>query len=172
MFLETFICFNCGKKHQLPINKNLNSCLKCGGILLATYNIEALKEELNKEELSKRKLGVWKYRELLPPIKETNIVSLGEGGTFLHKCEKLSSKLGLKLLYVKNETTNPTGSFLDRGSTIEVSRAVELNVNSVYCATSSGNFAASIAAYAAKGGLKCNIFIPSERIKELKICRC
>ncbi|MEM2576604.1 MAG: threonine synthase [Candidatus Bathyarchaeia archaeon] len=168
MFLETFICFNCGKKYSLSMNKNLIACLNCGDILLAVYNIENIQERLSKEELSKRKFGVWKYHELLPPIKENNIISLGEGGTFLHKCEKLSSKLGLKL-YVKNETTNPTGSFLDRGSTVEVSRAVELNANCVYCATSSGNFAASIAAYAARGGLKCNIFIPSERIKELNL---
>ena len=169
MFLKAFICSNCGKKYCLPLDKNLNVCINCKGILLAFYDIEKIKEKINKEELSKRRLSVWKYRELLPSIKESNIISLGEGGTFLHKCEKLASKLGLKLLYVKNETTNPTGSFLDRGSTIEVSHAVELNVNSIYCATSSGNFAASIAAYAARGGLKCNIFIPLERIKELNL---
>jgi threonine synthase len=168
MFLKDFTCSNCGEKYSI-MDKHLKTCLKCGGIVLANYNIEVIQEKLNKEALSKRRFGVWKYRELLPPIKENNIISLGEGGTFLHKCEKLAEKLGLKLLYVKNETTNPTGSFLDRGSTIEVSRAVELNVNSIYCASSSGNFAASIAAYAARGGLKCNIFIPLERIRELNL---
>lgn len=168
MFLKDFTCSECGEKYLIR-GEHLKTCLKCGGILLANYNIEEVKEKLSREELSKRRLSVWKYQELLPPIKENNIVSLGEGGTFLHKCEKLAEKLGLKHLYVKNETTNPTGSFLDRGSTIEVSRAVELNVNSIYCATSSGNFAASIAAYAARGGLKCDIFIPLERIKELNL---
>ncbi len=103
------------------MKRNLRCCFICVNALLAIYDFNEI--QLNKESLSKRKLGVWKYREFLPQIDERNIISIGEGGTFLHKCEKLAEKLGLKLLYVKNETTNPTGSFLDGRATVEISWA-------------------------------------------------
>jgi len=79
---------------------------------------------------------------------------LNEGGTGLHLCQRLGKHLGIRELYVKNEGENPTGSFKDRGMTVGVTKAVELGVKSVICA-STGNTSASLAAYAAKAGLHC-----------------
>jgi threonine synthase len=104
--------------------------------------------------------GIWKYKELLPVDERTHIISLGEGGTFLQKCERLAKAIGINELYIKNETTNPTGSFIDRGVSVVITKIKEFNFKSVCCA-SPGNLGASLAAYSAKAGLKCIVYIPS-----------
>jgi len=90
---------------------------------------------------------------------KSNIVSLGEGGTFLHRCGRLGQSIGIGKLFVKDETTNPTGSFMDRGTTVVVSKAKEFGCQSVRCRTK-GNLGASLAAYSAKAGLRCRISVP------------
>jgi threonine synthase len=110
-----------------------------------------------------RQLSVWKYRELLPIEKEKSIVSLAEGGTGLHHCRRLGRKLGLKKLYVKNEGENPTGSFKDRGMTVAISKAKELGKKRVLCA-STGNTAASLAAYSARAGMECIVLVPKGKV--------
>ena len=112
---------------------------------------------------SSRQLSVWKYRELLPIEKEKSIVSLAEGGTGLHHCKRLGRKLGLKKLYVKNEGENPTGSFKDRGMTVAISKAKELGKKKVLCA-STGNTAASLAAYSARAGMECLVLVPKGKV--------
>jgi threonine synthase len=105
------------------------------------------------------------------PINDASkIVSLNEGGTGLHKCNRLGKALGLNHLYVKNEGENPTGSFKDRGMTVGVTKAVELGMKSVICA-STGNTSASLAAYAAKAGLQCAVLIPSGKIAYGKLAQ-
>jgi threonine synthase len=106
---------------------------------------------------------VWKYKEFLPVFDETKIVTLREGGTPLYRCERLGKELGVENLYVKNEGANPTGSFKDRGMTVGVSKALELGVKAVVCA-STGNTSASLAAYAAKAGLPCIVLIPAGKV--------
>jgi threonine synthase len=86
------------------------------------------------------------------------MVSLGEGGTYLHKCDGLARDLGTHSLYLKDETTNPTGAFIDRGTAVEVSAAREYGFRSVCCG-STGNLAASLVAYAARAGLESKVFI-------------
>lgn len=100
---------------------------------------------------------------MLPVEDKKKIVSIGEGGTSLNRCQKLSEILGLKELYIKNEGENPTGSFKDRGMTVGVTKALELGMNRVACA-STGNTSASLAAYAAKAGLECIVLIPSGKV--------
>jgi threonine synthase len=95
---------------------------------------------------------------------------LGEGGTGLHLCRRLGEEFGLKEIYVKNEGENPTGSFKDRGMTVGVTKALELGVKSVICA-STGNTSASLAAYAAKAGLLCAVLIPSGKIAYGKLAQ-
>ena len=90
-------------------------------------------------------------------------ITLGEGGTTLHRTTRLGELLGVKKLNVKNEGENPTGSFKDRGMTVGVSRAVEVKAKKVICA-STGNTSASLAAYAAKAGLECIVIIPQGKI--------
>ncbi|MEM2192261.1 MAG: pyridoxal-phosphate dependent enzyme, partial [Candidatus Hadarchaeales archaeon] len=153
LFLREFKCLKCGR--VLKPERNLYVCTACGGKIEAVYDYEKIK--LEKKHLEKRAPGVWKYRELLPAEKR---VTLGEGGTPLLKSGKLAEELGLKNLYLKDETRNPTGSFKDRMMAVGVSKAVEFGAGAVVTA-SSGNAAISLAAYAANAGLTCYAFVPA-----------
>jgi threonine synthase len=151
-------CIECGEVY--PEDEAIYTC-RCGGLLEAFEDIGKLGVE--KAKFASRPLGVWRYRELLPVRRETRIISLGEGGTPLYKAASLASKLGMRELYVKNEGANPTGSFKDRGMTVGVTRALSLGSRAVGCA-STGNTSASLAAYAAKAGIKCVVLLPSGKI--------
>jgi threonine synthase len=152
-------CSDCHR--TLPINQLLSTCPECQGHMRIVYDFEAIRTAIKKSAVERRGPGVWKYGELLPVKTVANVVSLGEGGTFLQKCDGLAKALGVKELYVKNETTNPTGSFIDRGVTVLVSKAVEAPVNSLSCVPI-GNLGVSLAAYATKSGLLCKIRLSSE----------
>jgi threonine synthase len=102
--------------------------------------------------------GVWRYRRFLPEVNAEYVVSLGEGGTPLLRADRLGDALGLKDLRIKDETRNPTGSFLDRGATVLISIAKRNRVDRIEC-TTTGNFGASIAAYSAKAGIQAEIKI-------------
>lgn len=102
---------------------------------------------------------VERYRDRLPVTERTPIISLGEGGTPLLLAERLSERLGLEL-WLKWEGANPTGSFKDRGMTVAVSKALEQGARAVVCA-STGNTAASAAAYAARAGLAAAVLQPA-----------
>jgi len=132
-------------------------------------DLGSISRKVSKQTFARRGWSIWRYRELLPDIDENKVVSLGEGGTALLKCERLARELGLKKLLIKDETTNPTGSFLDRGMTVDISRANELGTSSVNCHADSWNFAASASAYAARAGFKCTIYSPRERIEAVNI---
>lgn len=116
--------------------------------------------DLNRNAFKKRSHSLWRYRELLPIENMKDIVDLGAGYTLLHECERLAKKLGIKKLYVKNDTVNPSGSFKDRPATVAVSKALEFGFKAVGCA-STGNLAAATAAHAAKAELPCYVFIPA-----------
>jgi len=157
LFRRGLSCLLCGEPQ---LNEQLRgSCPRCGGSIVVDYDYESIRRELTREKLGMRPPGVWKYQELLPIANTSNIVSLGEGGTYLHRAQRVADKIGLRKLFIKDETTNPTGSFIDRGVTVEVSRAKELGYRSTVCGTT-GNLGASLAAYSAKAGLKCRIFLP------------
>jgi len=102
---------------------------------------------------------MWRYQELLP-VASNNIISLGEGFTPLVRAERLGETLGMRRLFLKLEYVCPTGSFKDRGSSLLLSKAKESKVTTV-AIDSSGNAAASLAAYAAKAGIPCYVFSPS-----------
>ncbi|MBS7646227.1 threonine synthase [Candidatus Bathyarchaeota archaeon] len=155
------VCINCND--QYDIEKVIYNCAKCGDILEIRYDYSFLKEKLEKSNWQSLPLSVWRYRDFMPIRYFSNVISLNEGGTSLYSCHRLGKILGLETLYVKNEGENPTGSFKDRGMTVGVTKAVELGVKMVACA-STGNTSASLAAYAAKAGLSCIILIPSGAI--------
>lgn len=159
MFVEELKCLKCGKKHAPT--KGLYVCKKCGGKLEVFYDYDTIVDKINKKELTKRPLGVWKYLEFLPITDRKNIVTLGEGGTPLLKAKNLSRELGVKHLWLKDETRNPTSSFKDRPMSVGVSKAVEFGAKVVVTA-SSGNAAIALAAYSAKAGVKCYAFVPAE----------
>jgi len=143
-------CVKCGLK--FPPYPPKTKCEKCGGTL--EYKISLPKKRKIKFS---GKLRFWRYKALLPPVE--NIISLGEGGTLLHKAERLAKSVGLEELYLKDETRNPTNSFRDRAAALLTSNAVDLKNDTLVCATN-GNLGASLAAYSAKAGLICHVIVP------------
>ncbi len=153
-------CIDCGEEYD-P-NMVIYTCHKCGGLLAVRYDLSKIPSDLN-QRWETRSLSVWKYAEVLPIQNPKVIVSLGEGGTSLNRCVKISEIIGTDKVYAKNEGENPTGSFKDRGMTVGVSKALELRMKKAICA-STGNTSASLAAYAARAGLECMVLIPSGKV--------
>lgn len=158
-------CYECGADVEDPL---LDSCPKCGGLLTIELDLGAA-AGIRPYDLRKRPLGVWRYAPFLP-VDASKAISLLEGGTPLYDCRNLVSKVGIKSMHVKYEGANPTGSFKDRGMTVGVSRALELGCKTVGCA-STGNTSASLAAYAAKGGLRCVVLLPSGKVAAGKLAQ-
>ncbi len=154
-------CINC--KTQYGIDEIVYFCPKCGDILEIKFEPKELSEAAETSDWKTKPLSVWRYRPFMPLHETTKLVTLSEGGTGLHRSDRLGAELGLKNLFVKNEGENPTGSFKDRGMTVGVTKAVELGARHVICA-STGNTSASLAAYAARAGIKCTVLIPSGKI--------
>jgi len=150
------LCHECHQTYDL---KEEYACPSCGQPLLISYNPEDLKEAFNPRRPLEPDHGVWRFRRALPFSTHVEPISLGEGDTYLTRCERLERLLGLKALYIKNESTNPTGSFIDRGSTILLTHAKLKRCSTMVCA-STGNLGSSLAAYAAKAGVKCRVYIP------------
>lgn len=157
MWSNRLRCFECNR--EFPSNETGFRCKNCNGLLEAKFEVIGRKAP----NWGDRQLSVWKYRELLPIENRESVVSLAEGGTGLHFCRRLGSELGLKNLYVKNEGENPTGSFKDRGMTVAISKAKELGKKKVLCA-STGNTAASLAAYSARAGMECTVLVPKGKV--------
>ena len=162
------VCIACGEKYGA--DEIVYSCKRCGDLLEVKYDYGLLEAKLEKSDWQSLPLSVWRYKDLMPIRDPSKIVSLNEGGTGLHSCQRLVDLLGVKHLYVKNEGENPTGSFKDRGMTVGITKAVELNMKTVICA-STGNTSASLAAYAAKAGLQCIVLIPSGKIAYGKLAQ-
>jgi threonine synthase len=119
------------------------------------------------------KIGlIERWRERLPVTASTPIVSLGEGGTPLIPADRVAKAAGLKpgSVYLKLEGMNPTGSFKDRGMTLAVTKALEAGATGVLCA-STGNTSASAAAYAARAGLRCVVFLPKGKVATGKLAQ-
>jgi threonine synthase len=138
--------------------KLIFSCEKCFAPLEVQYNFDDI--HVTRAEISQRPKSIWRYKELLPLNNYESVVDLGTGLSTLHKAENLGKHLGLSNLYIKDDTVNPTNSFKDRPASVAISKAKEFEVVAVGC-PSTGNLAASVAAHAAKAGLPCYIFIPS-----------
>jgi threonine synthase len=143
-------CTRCGSTFTLYPPRDI--CEKCGGALEYKINLSR-----SRKINFSGSMRFWRYRTLLPPVKHT--ISLGEGGTLLHKAERLAESVGLKELYLKDETRNPTNSFRDRAASLLTSNAIDLECDTLVCATN-GNLGASLAAYSAKAGLICHVIVP------------
>ncbi len=151
MFL--FECVNCSTRTR---NGALEGrCAKCKSALLL---VQEASDYPSRSELEQLLPGVWRFRGFLPQVEPENVVSLGEGATPLLPARRLGDELGLRNLMIKDETRNPTGSFMDRGSTVLVSLARQNGIRRIWCATT-GNLGASIAAYSAKAGIEAEVQI-------------
>ncbi|MBI4641846.1 MAG: threonine synthase [Candidatus Tectomicrobia bacterium] len=158
MKIKGLICREC--KREYPAEA-IHVCEFCFGPLEVNYNYDEIRETLKKEKIEKGPKSLWRYIDLLPVMgKET--VGLHAGFTPLVRSRNLAQKLGLKELYLKNDTVNhPTLSFKDRVVSVALTRAKELGFDTVACA-STGNLGNAVSAHAAAAGLKCYIFIPED----------
>jgi threonine synthase len=147
-------CISCGAEYQ--DQEIIYTCRVCGSILEVICQ-----PDVSRDVFHCRKSTMWKYQEFMP-VDPSMIVSLEEGGTPFCRCNKLGEKLGVDL-HVKVEGSNPTGSFKDRGMSVGITKALELGVDTVGCA-STGNTSASLAAYAARAGLKCIVLLPAGKV--------
>lgn len=135
-------------------------CL-CGSPLLARYDFGAANFRQIQADLSGRPRTMWRYREVLPPTGAEGPVSLGEGWTPLIHATRLGSALGMRELYVKDESLNPTNSFKARGLSAAVTVARQLNAKTLSI-PSAGNAANALAAYAARANLVAKVFMPKD----------
>ncbi|TKJ21406.1 MAG: hypothetical protein CEE43_09695 [Promethearchaeota archaeon Loki_b32] len=147
-------CTNCKKKYEFTSIQH--KCPECNGLLWFELNIENLSREFSKIKDSKK---FWDYKFALPKIKDDFIVSLGEGGSPCRISNKFGEKLGLKYLFFKDETQNPTNSFKDRAAALLTSHARSWDFQKIICA-SNGNQGASLAAYSSVEGMNCLNIIP------------
>ncbi len=150
-------CGHCGR----PVERGLATvCPDCGKPLLARYDLGALDGEALRRAWARRQGGMWRFREIMPVEPYETPVTLGEGGTPLLEIEMGGEFEGLTLL-VKDEGLNPTGSFKDRGLCAAVTRAVHEGAEDLVI-PSAGNAGAALAAYAARAGVPCRLFIPED----------
>ena len=157
-------CVDCGATY--PAMKVRYRC-DCGGTLDVSHTFGPVSlDTFERRRLSRSAIdrsGVWRYRELVLPLEESEIVTRSEGETNLYTSELLDRYCGTTDLRLKHEGENPTGSFKDRGMTVAVSLAKTLGASAVACA-STGNTSAALASYAAVAGLGAFVFIPGGRI--------
>jgi len=150
-------CVKCGAVMDEP--KEYTNCTRCKAPLEVALDYDLLRERLDTDMLKALSPKATKYMDFYPIRSRKKIVTLHEGGTPLYRCKNLGKKLGLKNLYVKNEGANPTGAFKDRGTMVEITKALELGKKAVVAA-SSGNMAASVSAYCANANLPAYILVP------------
>jgi len=158
-YLSHLECSGCGTEY--PHYQLHTFCPACQSPLLAIYDLGHAREAVDRNEISQRPKGMWRWHELLPVLHIKNQVFLGEGDTPLLSLPHLENELGLSHLYVKDESSNPTGSFKARGLAAAVSKAKELGVEKVIIPTA-GNAGGAMAAYAARAGIKAYIFMPKD----------
>jgi threonine synthase len=157
-FMRALKCRECGREYPLTAN---HVCEFDFGPLEVVYDYERIKRSLTREAIQSRPKGMWRYRELLPVVSDPT-VGTQVGFTPLVKADRLAKRLGIRELWIKNDTVNyPSLSFKDRVVSVALSRARELGFDTVACA-STGNLANSVAANAASVGLRAYVFIPSD----------
>src|SRR5258706_10461213 len=157
-FMRALKCRECGREYPLTAT---HVCEFDFGPLEVVYDYDRIKKSLTRAAIQSRAKSMWRYRELLP-VMEDPTVGLQVGFTPLIKADRLARRLGIRELWIKNDTVNyPTLSFKDRVVSVALSRARELGFTTVACA-STGNLANSVAANAAASGLKAYVFIPSD----------
>jgi threonine synthase len=136
-------------------------CDKCLGPLEVTYDYAAIAPTMSRTAIEARPENLWRYRELLP-IDGQPRTGFHSGFTPLVRADRLAKRLGVRELYVKDDSVNhPTCSYKDRVVSIAATRAVELGFDVFACA-STGNLANSVSAHAARLGLSCYVFIPDD----------
>ncbi len=149
-------CRECGREYKV---EPMHVCDFCFGPLEVIYDYDEIKAKVSREKIEAGPKSLWRYIDLLPV--ETPSVGLTAGFTPLKKAENLGEILGLKNLYIKDDSVNhPTLSFKDRVVSVALSKAKEFGFDTAACA-STGNLANSVAAHSAQSGMNCYVFIPA-----------
>jgi len=157
-FFKGLKCRECGKAYPADV---LYVCEECFGPMEVDYDYDAIKEALTLEAIESRGPNMWRYKELLP-VQDEVTVGQEVGFTPMIKADQLAKALGVREVWVKNDTVNyPTLSFKDRVVSVALTRAKEFGYDTVGCA-STGNLANSVAANAAAAGLRAFVIIPSD----------
>lgn len=156
MLDKKMVCLRCGK--QFSVDSALYRCRACNGTLDMRINVKRYREEL-LPVLKSAPANLLHYKAMLPFSKDRAYVTLGEGATPLIECKTLARHLGIRELNIKNEGSNPTGTFKDRCMAVSITKAQELGAAGVILG-SAGNAAAAAAAYSARGGVKCFVLVP------------
>jgi threonine synthase len=152
------VCKECATEYEL---KAQHICELCFGPLEVQYDYDYLRTKVTRASIQAGPFSIWRYKDLLP-VPDEHIIDVGTGMTPLVKANRLARRLGLKNLYIKNDTVNaPTLSFKDRVVSVALSKAKEFGFSTVSCA-STGNLANSTAAIAAHAGMDCCVFIPAD----------
>ncbi len=152
-------CPECGKEYD-P-DRVQSFCNDCRSPLLARYDLKKVAAEVTPAQVSSRPRGLWRWAELLPVRKESFRLTLGEGDTPLLPAGRLGPKNKVNRLFIKDESSNPSGSFKARGLCVAVARARELGLEEFVIPTA-GNAGSALAFYAARSGSQAHVFMPRD----------
>ncbi len=161
-YATVLTCSNCRKAYPLSSINSFALC--CNQPLVVEYDYS---NTFLKTTLQGRQNTMWRYAEMLPVTEERNIVSLGEGMTPLFPLHKLADRFGFSDLLLKDESSNPTGSFKARGLSMAVSKAKEFGITHCIIPTA-GNAGGALAAYCAKADIQCTVVMPTHTPKIFK----
>lgn len=163
-FLTHLSCTKCEATFEPTRLLNVCPAPGCGGSLFAEYELPSL----SRDDVAGRNRTIWRWHEVMPAPSAEAIVTLGEGGTPLLPAPRLGARLGMRNVWIKEEAGNPTGSFKARGLGAAVTMAKALGARAVALPTA-GNAGGAAAAYAAKAGLACHVFMPRDTPKIFRI---
>ena len=157
-YVKGLRCVECGREYKVD---PVYVCEFCFGPLEVTYDYERIRKDMTKQKVESRPHHMWRYRELLP-IDGDPVTGFDTGFTPLMRAQNLAKAWGVKEIYLKDDSVNhPTLSFKDRVVAVAITKAKEFGFDTVACA-STGNLANSVAAQAARAGMKRFIFTPSD----------
>ena len=155
--ITALCCPQCGWE---AVTDDTFACGACDSVLDVRMDLSHLTRSDVRVIRNSRDATLWRWFDFFPVKNRGSVVSLGEGYTPLTRCRRLGEHLAMDRLYVKNDTLLPSGSLKDRSNTVGISRAVELGFDTV-AVPSTGNAAASVAAYAAAAGLRSIVMVPA-----------
>jgi threonine synthase len=170
-FFTHLECTRTGARYD---REELHNLSEVGAPLFARYNLAGVALSVSPQDLSRRTAqGMWRYREIMPLRPGDTPVTLDEGSTPLRSAPRLAAALELSRLWIKDESTNPTGSFKARGLSAAVTAAAARGARKLAIPTA-GNAGGALAAYAAAAGLECHVFMPRDtpRAFQLEVISC
>ena len=164
-YLETLSCSACDGAHD---PRQIHTvCRECGHSLLPRYDLRRVARAVAPDEVARRPRGIWRFRELLPPVAVGGGAGLGAGDTPLLPLRRLGERLGMPHLWLKDEGANPTGTFKARGAAVGVAAAAALGVRELAIPTA-GNAGSAWAAYSAAAGLPIHVVMPVDTPSPIK----